>query len=184
MRSDHGYQITSPNLQHFHLPGQARVSSLDQKEAQYRMRQEAMTGMKTRAVEPTRRAIIRRGLLGSVLSAVLLTACPQTLPPDNSSLPAPTDVVVVPEDRAAVLFWTGVGDSQVGYNIYKDGILVNDKPINTPLSAKSALVRGGQTRGGILQKFKFKISGLENALKFKFKIKAVGSDGKEALTPT
>ncbi len=174
-------RIEHQGIQNMVNPGRSHLSSLHFEAQQH---QKLKYAYSSSPPEPPRRskAVIRRGLLATLFGMMLLTACPVT-PPDGSSLSAPTDVTVVPEDHAAVVFWQGEDDPNIaGYNVYRDGLKVNAAPITSGQRAPTLEPRSARPKFKI-RHFSFRDSGLTNAQKFKFKVLAISTDGKEG-TPS
>ncbi len=174
--------IERQGLQNIVNPGRSHLSSLHLEAQQHQKLQHALRSSAPEQSRPRRKFSWQRGFLASLFGAILFTACPVT-PPEGSSLSAPSDVVVVPEDKAAVVFWQGEDDPKIaGYNVYRDGVKVNAAPITSGQRAATLEPRSARPKFKI-RHFSFRDSGLTNAQKFKFKVLAISTDGKEG-TPS
>jgi CARDB len=182
MRNNQDFRIEHQGLQNMVSPGRSHLSSLHFEAEQHQKLKNAFSSSPPEHSRGRRKPSLQRGLLASLFGAILLTACPVT-PPEGSSLGAPTDVVVVPEDHAAVVFWQGEDDPAIaGYNVYRDGIKVNAAPITS--GQKAAMLEPRTARLKFkFKRFSFRDSGVTNSQKFKFKVLALGIDGKEG-TPS
>jgi hypothetical protein len=65
----------------------------------------------------------------TLLGMGLLAGCDQPKP-DPLPIPAPQNVLTIPDDKNVIVIWDAVDDARVtGYNVYQDGVVVNPAPI-------------------------------------------------------
>ena len=126
-----------------------------------------------------------------LLTLAALTACSGGngpsggIPSPGSMLPTPEEVIVVPEDGAAVVFWSAVSDQTVkGYQVYRDGQATAQLvPAALASQGLSAQTPRGQNLGtlglGKRRRYALRVGGLVNQRPSTFTVVAVGTDGKE-----